>query len=118
MPHQGLKGQFGGTVVTVCRVMLCHAVQVWELLLWLKARTTPQQFSRLISLTIMTAVGTVVGTVVLLTITGTSTHTRALISVEMQWQCSTMDLRTHWVSALFAVKGLSACLHPAVTAPC
>jgi hypothetical protein len=43
---------------------------VWELLLWLKARTTPQQFSRLISLTIMTAVGTVVGTVVLLTLTG------------------------------------------------
>lgn len=51
--------------------VLCPVdVQVWELLLWLKARTTPQQFSRLITLTILSAVGSVVGAVVLLTLTG------------------------------------------------
>lgn len=53
--------------------MVWLGLQVWELLLWLKARTTPQQFGRLISLTIMTAVGTVVGAVVLLTLTGKMT---------------------------------------------
>jgi hypothetical protein len=54
--------------VICCAVPWC--VQVWELLLWLKARTTPQQFSRLITLTILSAVGSVVGAVVLLTLTG------------------------------------------------
>jgi hypothetical protein len=45
-------------------------LQAWELLLWLKARTTTAQFSRAISTTLLTAIGSVVGGVVLLTLTG------------------------------------------------
>jgi hypothetical protein len=45
-------------------------LQAWELLMWLKARTTTAQFSRAISTALLTAVGSVVGGVVLLTLTG------------------------------------------------
>lgn len=45
-------------------------LQAWELLMWLKARTTTAQFARAIGTTIITAVGAVVGGVVLLTLTG------------------------------------------------
>jgi hypothetical protein len=45
-------------------------LQAWELLMWLKARTTTAQFARAIGTVLLTAVGSVVGGVVLLTLTG------------------------------------------------
>lgn len=50
--------------------MVWLGLQAWELLMWLKARTTPAQFSRAISTTIVTAATAIVGAVVLLTLTG------------------------------------------------
>jgi len=50
-------------VLTCCR-------QVWEVLLWLRARTTAAQFGQVITLAVTTAIGLVVGSVVLLTLTG------------------------------------------------
>jgi hypothetical protein len=45
-------------------------LQAWELLMWLRARTTAAQFGRAISTVLLTAVGSVVAAVVLLTATG------------------------------------------------
>lgn len=45
-------------------------LQAWELLMWIKARTTAAQFARAITTAITTAVSIVVGSVVILTLTG------------------------------------------------
>lgn len=45
-------------------------LQAWELLMWLKARTTPAQFAQAITTAITVALSLVVGSVVLLTVTG------------------------------------------------
>eukprot|EP00878_Enallax_costatus_P018254 GHUV01019210.1.p1 GENE.GHUV01019210.1~~GHUV01019210.1.p1 ORF type:complete len:466 (+),score=111.46 GHUV01019210.1:220-1617(+) len=48
-------------------------LQAWELLMWLRARTTPAQFAQAITTAITVAVSLVVGGVVLLTLTGKMT---------------------------------------------